>query len=201
MRPAYYACIFLELTGLTHICWVLSHLMSCVFGMKEEKCPGDLETALVVLKQVESSLDGDDNSSNNTTTNCCDIKLSQEAHTEKQKEAKNEANNYNNTQFTGLVNKLNDSVDADTMKVLRHYLDSHPEKFHQFPSVVGNKVYPSPHAIAEVMKKQGHEPPSFLTDISDPEHIPPHIVACELLSQNKQLQDELDRLQQKLVVD
>ena len=130
MRPAYYACIFLEATGLTHICWVLSHLMSLVFGMKEEKCPRDLEAASVVLEKVENSLDSDDTSSTNTTTNCCDIKLSQEDHKEKQNEAKNEANNPNNTQFTRLVSKLNDKVDGDTMKVLRHYLDTHPEKFH-----------------------------------------------------------------------
>ena len=149
---------------------------------------------------MENSLDGDDSSRTNTTTNCCDFKLSQEDHKEKQKEAKNEANNHNNTQFTKLVSKLNDKVDAGTMKVLRHYLDTHPEKFHQFPSVVGDKVYPSPYAIAEEMKKQGCEPPSFFTDISDPEHIPPHIVACELLSQNKQLQNEIERLQRKIVV-
>ena len=99
-----------------------------------------------------------------------------------------------------LISKLNDKVDADTMKVLRHYLDTHPEKFHQYPSVVGDKVYPSPHAIAEEMKKQGCEPANFLADISDPEHIPPHIVACELLSQNKQLQNEIERLQRKIVV-
>merc|ERR1711913_207386 len=36
MRPAYYACIVLESTGLTHFCWVLAYLFSRVFRMKEE---------------------------------------------------------------------------------------------------------------------------------------------------------------------
>lgn len=37
MRPVYYACILLELTGLTHICWLLSHLLSLCFGMNRAK--------------------------------------------------------------------------------------------------------------------------------------------------------------------
>jgi len=36
MRPAYWACIFLETSGITHICWVLAWLMGKMFGMKEE---------------------------------------------------------------------------------------------------------------------------------------------------------------------
>merc|ERR1711936_83403 len=36
MRPAYYACIALESTGLTHFCWVLAHCLAWLFRMKEE---------------------------------------------------------------------------------------------------------------------------------------------------------------------
>jgi len=36
MRPVYWACILLETTGITHICWVLAWCMSKVFRMKEE---------------------------------------------------------------------------------------------------------------------------------------------------------------------
>lgn len=36
MRPAYWACIILEASGVTHICWVLAWLMSKMFRMKEE---------------------------------------------------------------------------------------------------------------------------------------------------------------------
>merc|ERR1712128_396144 len=36
MRPAYWACICLETSGITHICWVLAWLMGKMFGMKEE---------------------------------------------------------------------------------------------------------------------------------------------------------------------
>jgi len=37
MRPAYWACIALETTGLTHFCWILAFLFSRVFRMKEEQ--------------------------------------------------------------------------------------------------------------------------------------------------------------------
>ena len=36
MRPAYWACIILETSGITHICWVLAWGMSCVLRMNEE---------------------------------------------------------------------------------------------------------------------------------------------------------------------
>lgn len=40
MRPAYWACILLESTGLTHSCWVLAWLLARVFRMKEETPAG-----------------------------------------------------------------------------------------------------------------------------------------------------------------
>jgi len=36
MRPAYWACIVLETSGITHICWVLAWVMSMAFGMEKE---------------------------------------------------------------------------------------------------------------------------------------------------------------------
>ena len=36
MRPAYYACIGLELCGFTHFCWVLAAGMARLFRMKKE---------------------------------------------------------------------------------------------------------------------------------------------------------------------
>merc|ERR1719315_712854 len=36
MRPAYWACIVLETSGITHICWVLAWCMSFILRMKEE---------------------------------------------------------------------------------------------------------------------------------------------------------------------
>ena len=36
MRPAYWACIILETSGITHICWVLAWAMSYLLRMKEE---------------------------------------------------------------------------------------------------------------------------------------------------------------------
>merc|ERR1712064_87642 len=37
MRPAYYACIALESTGLTHFCWVLAAGLAWAFRMEEEQ--------------------------------------------------------------------------------------------------------------------------------------------------------------------
>ena len=40
MRPAYYACIGLELCGFTHFCWVLAAGMAKVFRMRPEGVQG-----------------------------------------------------------------------------------------------------------------------------------------------------------------
>ena len=45
MRPAYWACICLETSGITHICWVLAWLMGKMFGMKEEVVDDGAEIA------------------------------------------------------------------------------------------------------------------------------------------------------------
>jgi len=37
MRPVYYMCLFLEFTGVSHVCWVLVHLLSLMFGMSSGK--------------------------------------------------------------------------------------------------------------------------------------------------------------------
>ena len=39
-----------------------------------------------------------------------------------------------------LVKTLDAEIDENKQKILRYYLDSHPERFRKFPSVVGNKV-------------------------------------------------------------
>lgn len=198
MKPAYYACIFLETTGVTHICWVLSHLMRLAFGMKEEEVAPteDLEPAADVLEKVEAALNVPDDSSSSASGSRNSTENNLQNLIKETKQVKSSGKP--ETKFTGLVKKLGEQVDDDTLRVLRHYLDTHPEKFHQFPSVVGNKMYPSPYQIGEKMMLDGHEVPLFLTDISHPHHIPPHIVACELLSQNKQLQEEIDFLKIKL---
>jgi len=36
MKPGYYACIFLEATGITHITWVISHWLASLWGMEDD---------------------------------------------------------------------------------------------------------------------------------------------------------------------
>ena len=40
MKPVFYFCLFLEMTGVTHICWVLSYLLSISLGLKKFKRKG-----------------------------------------------------------------------------------------------------------------------------------------------------------------
>ena len=198
MRPAYYVCIFVETTGLTHACWLLSSFMEYLSGMKDDETtvnPNDLETAAHALENIESSLSSRENSDSEDENMESQIYLT--------KHERKMSLDYPNkkepfSKFTHLVQKINDQVNPDTLHLLRHYLDSHPEKFHKFPSVVGSRVYPPPYDIAEEMDQQGHEVPKFLTDISDPQHVPPHIVACELLAENRRLQDHVSQLEAKL---
>ena len=55
MRPAYYACIFLETSGVTHICWVLSWCLSRLFSMKEEIVGGETDGIEEKKRGVDSN--------------------------------------------------------------------------------------------------------------------------------------------------
>lgn len=194
MKPAYYFCIFLEMTGLTHACWLLSGLLTRLFGMKDDdttRNPNDYEYPDDIIDNIEGTLD----------------QVDVVEKKEKLKESNAMANpmiEYGEeptpqlSRFTALVEKLNDEFTPDSLRAVKLYLNNHPEKFAQFPSMVGNKLYPAPqHLIADI-KDEGLPVPPFLTDISDPNHIPPHIVACELLVKNRQLRDEISFLRAKI---
>ena len=61
------------------------------------------------------------------------------------------------------------------------------------------QVYASPGEIALQMRRSGLDVPMFLLDISHPDHIPPHIVACELMATVNAQKQELHDL--KLLID
>ena len=206
MKPAYYTCVFVEITGLTHICWVLSHLLGYVAGMRDdeitpskEKLPSE-GNADDLLESLGESLDAVKVEGGSTN----DSGLAEEDNVPKEKQMRSlldisvtAMGQVQYSRFSHLVETINQHLDPATLTVVKHYLDSHPEKFHQFPTVVGNAMYPSPQSIAEEISKEGQEVPKFLTDISSPEHIPPHIVACELLAQNRVLKEELMALRRQ----
>ena len=58
------------------------------------------------------------------------------------------------------------------------------------------QVYPPPQDIANHFKSLGQEIPGFLKDISDPGHVPPHIVCCELLAYVAKLEKEVNLLEE-----
>lgn len=47
MKPVYYMCLLLEFTGLTHVCWLLVHMLSLLFGMSSGKEVGMLDNESV----------------------------------------------------------------------------------------------------------------------------------------------------------
>ena len=53
MWPAYWACIGLEYSGITHICWVFAYIWSKVFGMKEEVAVIEIEKTVEKPAQLE----------------------------------------------------------------------------------------------------------------------------------------------------
>ena len=61
------------------------------------------------------------------------------------------------------------------------------------------QVYASPGEIALQMRRSGLDVPMFLLNISHPDHIPPHIVACELMATVNAQKQELHDL--KLLID
>jgi len=78
MRPTYYACLFLELTGMTHVCWILTHLLSMCFGMKSsnEGLPAggfyEAVTNPAVDKESAAALEEDINENNvEKKQTCC----------------------------------------------------------------------------------------------------------------------------------
>ncbi|XP_039259878.1 uncharacterized protein LOC120336297 [Styela clava] len=211
MKPAYWACIAVEFTGITHACWILSYFMGLVSGMESEdllfqksrksfvmseldpKQGGMSESPQKLIVTTKTHIPSPEHALQEVETILNEAAIEEdnrhiEHHSEKQFEAENME------KFSHLVEALDKGVDPDVRKILQFYLNNHPEKFRTFPSVIGNKVYPPPQALAEELQTSGSEVPGFLRDISDPEHVPPHIVACELLVHIVQLQKEIQQL-------
>ena len=180
MKPAYYACIAVELTGITHACWLLSSLMSWLTGMRDDEV--DINPAGYEL-DLSEAVEG--------VNYALDLAIMENGLS-----TYPEQNVF--SRYTELVEFVNKSLDLDTIHIIRNYLDAHPEKYSKFPSVHGNRMYSAPQQLAEELKEAGHDVPSFLTDISDPIHVPPHIVAFELICRNRQLVHEIRTLKRQL---
>nr|XP_018671041.1 uncharacterized protein LOC108950256 isoform X1 [Ciona intestinalis] len=177
MFIAYYACIFVEMSGVTHACWLLSHLFGKLAGMKDK----------IEVKVSPSYPDSDDCLP--TYGDSCaqdggdhDVKIALRKVGEC---IQSGLPTYDAQSTIDKIRSVNKGIDVelseDKQRILRCYLDNHPEKFYAFPSVIGNKAFPAPQELAEQFRRMNSEVPGFLRDISDPGHVPPHIVACELL--------------------
>nr|CAB3263294.1 uncharacterized protein LOC108950256 [Phallusia mammillata] len=158
----YHVCTFIEATGLTHACWVLSYLLGKIAGMASEE---------IYFKKTLSESDDTD--------------------------LKSQISSIDKSQTTEdmmqiLVKTVDVEISEEKQTLLRCYLNQHPEHFYSFPSVIGDKVYASPQELAERFRKINVEPPTFLLDISDPQHIPPHIVACQLMVKVAELKWQLN---------
>ena len=193
MRPAYYICVFVETTGLTHICWVLSAAFGYVLGMRDDEFQTDdregVATVDGMIKDIESSLDTMKPDTDKTSSDPKKINQGDVLDV-----AKTSMGQDQYRQFEDLMENITKELDPNALVVMRYYLDNHPEKFRQFPTVIGGRMYPSPHSIAQGMERAGAHAPQFLSDISDPNHVPPHIAAVELLEHNHALRGEVDEL-------
>ncbi|CAH1777247.1 unnamed protein product, partial [Owenia fusiformis] len=148
MRPAYYACVFVEITGIAHICWLLAAFFEFCFRWKDDEStvnPNDILAADEILNEIEGSLSDDTNDSDNTPGDSTSVDMGDNV--EKQPLV-GLHHKLETTKYTHLVDKLNNQVEPDTLRILRHYLDNHPEKFHKFPSMIGGKIYPAPGMLA-----------------------------------------------------
>ncbi len=200
MRPAYYVCVGIEASGLTHICWVLASAAEKLSRMRDDPTtvnPNEIADAEEALEKIHDALDAEDPAHH---------ELMSPAHPDCNPSADpDEKQQGNGLMMNGQISKLslladrvNGHVSPDTLKLIHHYLDTHPERYSQFPAVIGGSVYPAPQAIAQQITGCGHEVPRFLLDVGNPDHVPPHIVACELMIQNRQLREEAEMLRQKL---
>ena len=73
MRPAYYACIALESTGLTHFCWVLAHSIAWLFGLKEERFEIQMKNNEDDIKNIPELKDIQDLPKTTINNNSCTI--------------------------------------------------------------------------------------------------------------------------------
>ncbi|CAK8683180.1 unnamed protein product [Clavelina lepadiformis] len=205
MPIAYYLCTFVEATGLTHACWVLSYLMGKIAGMTNEdvmfqKIDPSLtkSSASVTGKSTPGSISNTQNVSrkvhNKVTTETTLTEVEDLLDQRKQFSSSNLFETTTLDKLNFLVKTLDTEIDENKQAILRYYLDSHPERFRNFPSVIGNKAYPPPQEVAEHFQALGSDIPSFLRDISDPSHVPPHIVCCDLLVYVTELEKKIESL-------
>ena len=71
MKPSYYICVFIELTGVTHCCWLLVRFAEVVLRLKPETPPhsgADEEAPEPGSSGISSGMDTDSGSGLNTTT-------------------------------------------------------------------------------------------------------------------------------------
>ena len=196
MKPAYYICTFVELTGITHVCWLLSAFISWASRMTND------DFSLTDSTRVSSASDILDQAEEKISIVCSNMEPCEDQVTSKMIPEDTKSPMTVTTdelmKFTNVIKAIQQNMSSDALSLMRYYLHNHPERFQQFPSVIGNIIYPSPQTLAEHLRVQGHEVPAFLTDISAKNHIPPHVVATELLIQNKSLQEELAGIKKKI---
>lgn len=97
-----------------------------------------------------------------------------------------------------VMDRIASAQDVDQeSEIFQLALQRHPHLFNQFPSAIGNKLYASPQQIWNEMQAHGYKgaKPGFLLPISDPSHVPPHVVACQIIAQNMSMRKQLEALQ------
>jgi hypothetical protein len=128
MRPAYYFCIFLEMTGLTHSCWLLSGLFTIASGMEDDettKNPNEYEEPEDIIKDIEKNLDDMDvDSKCKTEKKSTSIKKKDlYAVANPSVDVSHDVSQFSH--FSSLVEKIDQQFSPQALRAVKHYLDTH----------------------------------------------------------------------------
>jgi len=93
-----------------------------------------------------------------------------------------------------VMDRIAESNDVDQeSEIFQLALQRHPHLFDSFPSAIGHNLYASPQQIWAQIQSHGFtkSKPGFLCPVTDPSHVPPHIVAAQVIAQNMALRNQL----------
>eukprot|EP00301_Raphidiophrys_heterophryoidea_P006937 c12747_g1_i2.p1 GENE.c12747_g1_i2~~c12747_g1_i2.p1 ORF type:complete len:286 (+),score=88.87 c12747_g1_i2:431-1288(+) len=93
-----------------------------------------------------------------------------------------------------VMDRIAESNDVDQeSEIFQLALQRHPHLFDSFPSAIGHNLYASPQQIWSQIQSHGftQSKPGFLCPVTNPSHVPPHIVAAQVMAQNMALRNQL----------
>lgn len=172
-------CLLLEGSGIVHLNYKVAEFFIWIFRIKTKAESKDL-LADAVEAQVQSSTQGGNAGAGADERARLRPKITNKLQA-----------------LCDVMDRIGESQDVDQeSEIFQLALQRHPHLFDKFPSAVGGKLYASPQQIWSEMQSRGCKSakPGFLCPISDPNHVPPHVAACQIIAQNLQMRKQLETL-------